>query len=206
MADSDQDGDLEPADGQGRRARLRQPGPRARAQPRRLRASRSRSACARAAPRARRAEEAGLTVRDGRRGGARRAGRRDARPRRAAGGALPRRGRAEPRARARRCCSRTASRSTTGASRRPPGHDVIMVAPKGPGHIVRRLYEEGYGTPALDRGRPGRERAARATLALAYAAGDRRRPRRHPRDDASARRPRATSSASSRCSAAGSPS
>jgi len=31
----------------------------------------------------------------------------------------------------------------------PPGHDVIMVAPKGPGHIVRRLYEEGFGTPAL---------------------------------------------------------
>jgi len=31
----------------------------------------------------------------------------------------------------------------------PEGHDVIMVAPKGPGHIVRRLYEEGYGTPAL---------------------------------------------------------
>jgi len=31
----------------------------------------------------------------------------------------------------------------------PAGHDVIMVAPKGPGHIVRRLYEEGFGTPAL---------------------------------------------------------
>jgi ketol-acid reductoisomerase len=31
----------------------------------------------------------------------------------------------------------------------PAGHDVIMVAPKGPGHIVRRLYEEGYGTPAV---------------------------------------------------------
>src|SRR3954452_7899198 len=31
----------------------------------------------------------------------------------------------------------------------PEGHDVVMVAPKGPGHIVRRLYEEGYGTPAL---------------------------------------------------------
>jgi ketol-acid reductoisomerase len=31
----------------------------------------------------------------------------------------------------------------------PPGHDVIMVAPKGPGHIVRRLYEGGYGTPAV---------------------------------------------------------
>ncbi|MBW3593791.1 MAG: ketol-acid reductoisomerase, partial [Actinobacteria bacterium] len=31
----------------------------------------------------------------------------------------------------------------------PPGHDVIMVAPKGPGHVVRRLYEQGLGTPAL---------------------------------------------------------
>jgi len=31
----------------------------------------------------------------------------------------------------------------------PAGHDVIMVAPKGPGHIVRRLFEEGYGTPAI---------------------------------------------------------
>src|SRR5690349_23554695 len=31
----------------------------------------------------------------------------------------------------------------------PEGHDVIMVAPKGPGHIVRRLFTEGYGTPAL---------------------------------------------------------
>src|SRR6188472_670367 len=31
----------------------------------------------------------------------------------------------------------------------PEGHDVIMVAPKGPGHIVRRLYEEGFGTPAV---------------------------------------------------------
>jgi ketol-acid reductoisomerase len=31
----------------------------------------------------------------------------------------------------------------------PESHDVIMVAPKGPGHVVRRLFEEGYGTPAL---------------------------------------------------------
>ncbi len=31
----------------------------------------------------------------------------------------------------------------------PDGHDVIMVAPKGPGHIVRRLFEEGFGTPAI---------------------------------------------------------
>ncbi|MBN2027932.1 MAG: ketol-acid reductoisomerase [Actinobacteria bacterium] len=27
--------------------------------------------------------------------------------------------------------------------------DVIMVAPKGPGHIVRRMYEEGSGVPSL---------------------------------------------------------
>jgi ketol-acid reductoisomerase len=31
----------------------------------------------------------------------------------------------------------------------PEGHDVIMVAPKGPGHVVRTLYTEGYGTPAV---------------------------------------------------------
>jgi ketol-acid reductoisomerase len=31
----------------------------------------------------------------------------------------------------------------------PPGVDVIMCAPKGPGHIVRRTYVEGAGTPAL---------------------------------------------------------
>ncbi len=31
----------------------------------------------------------------------------------------------------------------------PEGHDVIMVAPKGPGHVVRRLFTEGFGTPAV---------------------------------------------------------
>ena len=49
-------------------------------------------------------------------------------------------------------------------------HDVIMVAPKGPGHIVRRLFAEGYGTPALiavERDASGRAR----DLALAYAVG-----------------------------------
>ena len=29
------------------------------------------------------------------------------------------------------------------------GHDVIMVAPKGPGHRVRELFEAGGGTPGL---------------------------------------------------------
>jgi ketol-acid reductoisomerase len=33
---------------------------------------------------------------------------------------------------------------------RPPGDvDVTMIAPKGPGHLVRRTYEQGIGTPAL---------------------------------------------------------
>ena len=36
-----------------------------------------------------------------------------------------------------------------GRIRPPAQHDVIMVAPKGPGHIVRRLFEEGFGTPAV---------------------------------------------------------
>jgi ketol-acid reductoisomerase len=31
----------------------------------------------------------------------------------------------------------------------PAGHDVVMVAPKGPGHVVRRLFTEGLGTPAV---------------------------------------------------------
>ncbi len=51
----------------------------------------------------------------------------------------------------------------------PPGHDVIMVAPKGPGHIVRRLYEEGYGTPAVVA--VAQDASGRAhELALAYGA------------------------------------
>src|SRR5437868_8531055 len=29
------------------------------------------------------------------------------------------------------------------------GHDVVMVAPKAPGHRVRELYESGAGTPGL---------------------------------------------------------
>ena len=53
----------------------------------------------------------------------------------------------------------------------PPGDvDVTMIAPKGPGHLVRRTYEQGIGTPALvavhqDATGKARERA------LAYASG-----------------------------------
>ena len=31
----------------------------------------------------------------------------------------------------------------------PDDVDVVMVAPKGPGHLVRRTYEQGQGVPAL---------------------------------------------------------
>jgi ketol-acid reductoisomerase len=50
------------------------------------------------------------------------------------------------------------------------GHDVIMVAPKGPGHVVRRLFTEGYGTPALIAVQQDASGHAR-DVALAYAVG-----------------------------------
>lgn len=31
----------------------------------------------------------------------------------------------------------------------PKNVDVFMIAPKGPGHLVRRVYEQGNGVPAL---------------------------------------------------------
>jgi ketol-acid reductoisomerase len=52
----------------------------------------------------------------------------------------------------------------------PAGHDVIMVAPKGPGHILRRVFEDGYGIPALIAIQQDASGQARE-LALAYAAG-----------------------------------
>ena len=48
--------------------------------------------------------------------------------------------------------------------------DVIMVAPKGPGHMVRRLYVEGKGMPALVAVFQDRSRSAKKT-ALAWAKG-----------------------------------
>lgn len=53
----------------------------------------------------------------------------------------------------------------------PPANvDVVMIAPKGPGHIVRRTYEQGEGVPALfavyqDASGQARDRA------MAYAKG-----------------------------------
>lgn len=31
----------------------------------------------------------------------------------------------------------------------PQDANVVMIAPKGPGHLVRRMYEEGKGVPCL---------------------------------------------------------
>ena len=50
----------------------------------------------------------------------------------------------------------------------PAGVDVAMVAPKGPGHLVRRTYDEGGGTPCLIAVAQDASGKARG-LALAYA-------------------------------------
>ena len=81
----------------------------------------------------------------------------------------------------------------------PAGHDVIMVAPKGPGHKVRETYVQGKGTPDVvavevdASGKPGSwpclTRRASAVPAPALS----RRP--------SPRRPRPTCSASRPCCA-----
>ena len=52
----------------------------------------------------------------------------------------------------------------------PKGVDVIMVAPKGPGHVVRSQYVEGKGVPALIAVHKGSSRNAKA-IALAWAKG-----------------------------------
>ena len=52
----------------------------------------------------------------------------------------------------------------------PPGVDVWMIAPKGPGHLVRRTYEEGGGVPALVAVAADETGKAKQT-ALAYARG-----------------------------------
>ena len=52
----------------------------------------------------------------------------------------------------------------------PEQIDVYMVAPKGPGHLVRRMYEKGAGVPSLIAVYQDASRNAR-DLALAHACG-----------------------------------
>ncbi len=52
----------------------------------------------------------------------------------------------------------------------PADVDVVMAAPKGPGHLVRRTYEQGQGVPALFAVYQDASGQAR-DLAMAYAKG-----------------------------------
>jgi len=52
----------------------------------------------------------------------------------------------------------------------PPTMDVVMVAPKGPGHLVRRVYQQGGGVPSLLAVAQDASGQAQA-YALAYAQG-----------------------------------
>lgn len=52
----------------------------------------------------------------------------------------------------------------------PADVDVVMAAPKGPGHLVRRTYEQGQGVPALFAVFQDASGQAR-NLAMAYAKG-----------------------------------
>jgi len=52
----------------------------------------------------------------------------------------------------------------------PAGVDAALVAPKGPGHLVRSEYEKGGGVPSLIALTPGASETSRK-LALAYAKG-----------------------------------
>ena len=84
----------------------------------------------------------------------------------------------------------------------PEGVDVTMIVAKGPGHLVRRTYVEGNGTPGLvavqqDATGTAKQRALAYGSAIGCARpGSSRRPSR--------KRPRPTCSASKPCSAAAS--
>jgi ketol-acid reductoisomerase len=52
----------------------------------------------------------------------------------------------------------------------PQGVDTVLVAPKGPGHLVRSEFEKGGGVPCLIALNPGASETSRA-LGLAYAKG-----------------------------------
>ncbi|MBU6275565.1 MAG: ketol-acid reductoisomerase [Planctomycetes bacterium] len=52
----------------------------------------------------------------------------------------------------------------------PPGHDILLVAPKGPGHLVRSEYVKGGGVPCLIALGPGASPETKK-IGLAYAKG-----------------------------------
>ena len=87
----------------------------------------------------------------------------------------------------------------------PADVNVFMVAPKGPGHLVRSEYEKGRGVPCLIAIAAGSRAATRARSRSPRPRASAARARRRSRPP-SRRRPRPISSASRPCCAAGSPS
>ena len=64
----------------------------------------------------------------------------------------------------------------------PPEVDLGLVAPKGPGHVLRRLYVDGKGMPSLfavQNDASGQAQGRDPLLRPRH----RERPRRHHRDD-----------------------
>jgi ketol-acid reductoisomerase len=57
-----------------------------------------------------------------------------------------------------------------GQIKPPADVDVVMVAPKGPGHLVRRVFVEGFGVPALIAIEQNASGQAKE-IGLAYASG-----------------------------------
>ena len=161
----------------------------------------SSSACTKAASPFRSRRNAGLKVHPTGGGGAAR-GRdfRGAAGHQAAGG-LREGHRAESDARARRCCSRTGSRFISKPIVPPKNVNVILVAPKGPGHIVRRQYTEGKGVPALIAVYQNPSKAGEENRA-GVGQRHRRDARGRHRNDVSRKRPRRICSANKRCCAA----
>lgn len=61
-----------------------------------------------------------------------------------------------------------------GAIKTPEDVDVLMIAPKGPGHLVRRTYQEGSGVPcllAIDNDASGQGHAMAMSYASAIGGG-----------------------------------
>ena len=90
-----------------------------------------------------------------------------------------------------------------GQVRAAEGVDVLLVAPKGPGHLVRRQYQDGRGIPCLIAVHQDATGQAKE-VGLAYAAGS-AAPAPASSRRRSRRRPRPTCSASRRSSAAARP-